>query len=397
MNWRKNLYIMCACNFFANIAFNMTGPFLPEILRVIGVQDKLSFWSGFLTSVTFLAYAIMSPIWGSLADRGGKCTMLLRSALGISLSYFFMAYAGSLSGLLVARLTNGLLSGYTPASIILLASCTPNYHVGYALGALNTFVAIGSILGPLVGGALIEILGVKKSLIAAGIIMILVALVSYYGTDEKQGGAAEKTPFLQNVKYMLNTPNILIPTLGLTILNMAVYMLQPILPLFITDLDVGYGQFMVGLVFSISAISLAMGSPIINRLHMSSKLKLSYIAILIGSMLLAGIFTLAQGLAVSVAFLIVQRFMFGFFQAGITVSSNVLIATHVQDEIRGGIFGMVTSFSAIGYIIGPFLGGVIGEGLGLRAAFFSTSALFLVTTVLLLLWQRSQPDLNNTD
>ena len=125
MNWRKNLYILCVTNFFANIAFNMIVPFLPELLRNIGVTKNLSSLSGLLTSITYVTYAIMLPVWGSLADRKGKRPLLLRSALGIGVSYFLMAYSNSVGGLFAARALNGALSGYTAASIILVSSNTP--------------------------------------------------------------------------------------------------------------------------------------------------------------------------------------------------------------------------------------------------------------------------------
>jgi DHA1 family multidrug resistance protein-like MFS transporter len=371
----------------------MTSPFLPEMLRVIGVQERITFWAGFLTSITFLAYAIMLPVWGSLADHHGKRLMLFRSALGIAVSYFAMVFSDSLMGLLGARLLNGFISGYTPASIILVTACTPNHQVGYALGTLNMSVAVGSILGPLVGGTLTEFIGVRNAILSAGFLMIGVALVSYYGTEEKSVESAEKTSFKQNLLYVIKTPGLLIPTLCLLILNMSVFMLQPILPLFITQMKINNAQFMVGLVFSISAVSLAIASPIINLLHNLRRFKLSYIMILIGSMLIGAVVTMTQGLADSVAFLISQRFLFGFFQAGITVSANVIIAFNAQEDMRGRVFGIVTAISALGYIVGPFAGGLIGEHGGVRVAFFTAAMLFFIMAVFLISWIRRHPEL----
>lgn len=392
MNWRKNLYILCVTNFFANIAFNMIVPFIPEMLRNIGVTQNLSSISGLLTSVTYITYAIMLPVWGSLADRKGKRPLLLRSALGIAVSYFLMANAKSVLGLVVARGLNGALSGYTAASIILVSSNTPAYHVGYALGTLNTAVAVGSILGPMVGGSLIELVGVNYAVSSAGVLMILVGLATFFFTSEKVAALPPvKTSILQDMKYAVKDPGILVPILCLSALNMGNYMLQPVLPLFISGLRIEKAQFMVGMVFSISAVSLALGSPVINQLH-GRRYHVSYGTILIYSMILAGVTTFTQALATGITFLVSQRFLFGFFQAGITVASNVVIAVNSPEEIRGRVFSIVTSLSAIGYIIGPSLGGVIGD-FSYRSVFVIAAVMFFLVSLYLVYWNKRNPAL----
>jgi DHA1 family multidrug resistance protein-like MFS transporter len=386
MNWRRNLWILCITNFFANIAFNMTSPFLPELLRVIGVSEKIPFWAGILTSATFLAYALMSPVWGNLADRCGRRPMLLRSSLGIGASYVMMVFAGSLPFLLAARLLNGLLSGFTPASIILVSVCTPSEQVGYALGILNMAVAAGSILGPLAGGILTELLGVRMALAGAGVLMVLVALGSYYGTWEPAALPSKKTSIREDAGYVICNPKLMIPIFCMLVLNMAVFILQPVLPLFVGSLRVGKAQFMVGLVFSISAVSLAIASPIINKMHNNRKRPVSYLAILIASLVLAGLVSVTQGLSKSIPFLISQRFLFGAFQGGITIAANVLVAVNSDEAMRGRVFGMMTSITAIGFILGPVIGGLLAEQWGYRAAFFAPAVLFLTAALYLGQW-----------
>ncbi len=386
MNWRRNLWILCISNFFANIAFNMTSPFLPELLRVIGVSEKIPFWAGILTSATFLAYALMSPVWGSLADRSGRRTMLLRSSLGIGISYVIMAFAGSMPLLLAARLLNGLLSGFTPASILMVSVCTPSEQVGYALGTLNMAVAVGSILGPLAGGLLTELLGVRKALAGAAVLMALVALGSYYGTWEPASLPSKKTSIREDANYVIRDPKLMIPIFCMLVLNMAVFILQPVLPLFVGSLRSDKAQFMVGLVFSISAVSLAIASPIINRMHNNRKRPVSYLAILLGSLVLAGLVSVTQGLSQSIPFLISQRFLFGAFQGGITIASNVLVAMNSEEAMRGRVFGIMTSITAIGFILGPVMGGILAELWGYRAVFFAPAVLFLAAALYLGQW-----------
>lgn len=120
-------------------------------------------------------------------------------------------------------------------------------------------------------------------------------------------------------------------------------------------------------------------------------------AILIGSLSLAGVVSVTQGLSGSIGFLISQRFLFGAFQAGITVAANVLIAMNSEDAMRGRVFGITTSLTAIGYILGPVTGGLIGEAWGYRAAFFSTALFFFAAALYLTWWIRRNRDAVSDD
>ncbi len=391
MNWRKNLYVLCFCNFFANIGFNMVIPFMPVILQQnAGVTDNLSFWSGMMSMMVYFTYVIVQPIWGSMADRSGKRMLLLRSGLGIGLSYFMIANCRSIWALLAVRALNGALMGFIPASNILLSSTTPSYAVGYALGTLNMAVAVGTVLGPVVGGALVESLGITYSLYFGGIIMLIVGLAAFFGTEEQPIPAnVVLSPFWQDVKEVLADPGIRTPIFCLFTLNMCNQMILPILPLFVAGLQAERAQLMVGVVYSISAVSLALGSPLINKLH-GRKYHISYAVILVSCLLLAGGTTLLQGLASGLLFLVIQRFIYGFFQSGITVASNVLVAINAPDEKRGRVFSLVNSIASTGFIIGPVIGGNLGE-INYRVPFIAAALFFCLAGVYLWQWQKRNP------
>lgn len=68
---------------------------LPLYISQLGVtsHEALSMWSGLTFSVTFLISAIVSPMWGSLADRKGRKLMLLRASLGMAIAILLQAFA----------------------------------------------------------------------------------------------------------------------------------------------------------------------------------------------------------------------------------------------------------------------------------------------------------------
>lgn len=88
-------------------------------------HEALSMWSGLTFSVTFLVSAIVSPMWGSLADRKGRKLMLLRASLGMAIAILLQAFATNVWQLFILRAIMGLTSGYIPNAMALVASQVP--------------------------------------------------------------------------------------------------------------------------------------------------------------------------------------------------------------------------------------------------------------------------------
>jgi len=122
---QRNLYVLWVGNFLTACSLSLVMPFLPHFIAELGVTDNLSIWSGLIFSVTFVSSTIMSPIWGSLADRYGRKPMLVRAGISLSAVYFLMSLATSHVQLFWLRLLNGAFSGYIPSAIALVATNTP--------------------------------------------------------------------------------------------------------------------------------------------------------------------------------------------------------------------------------------------------------------------------------
>ena len=81
--WKKNLYVISFAQmiFVTGMAFVI--PFLPFYVRELGISniEQAARWSGWLMGAPALAMIIVSPIWGSLADRVGRKPMIERCLL----------------------------------------------------------------------------------------------------------------------------------------------------------------------------------------------------------------------------------------------------------------------------------------------------------------------------
>jgi len=96
--------------------------------------------------------------------------------------------------------------------------------------------------------------------------------------------------------------------------------------------------------------------------------------VLILSLLMLGVDYLITGLAPTIVWLFVGRILSGM--AGASYSTvNAYIADISPPEKRAANFGLVGAAFGLGFILGPALGGFVGEYFGLRAPFFAAAGL----------------------
>ncbi len=82
--WRRTLYTIWLTEFIAVLGFNFVLPFIPYYIQELGVtgQQQVALWAGLATSLMSLGFAIMAPIWGTLADQHGRKLMVERAMFG---------------------------------------------------------------------------------------------------------------------------------------------------------------------------------------------------------------------------------------------------------------------------------------------------------------------------
>jgi DHA1 family tetracycline resistance protein-like MFS transporter len=96
--------------------------------------------------------------------------------------------------------------------------------------------------------------------------------------------------------------------------------------------------------------------------------------VLIASLVAIGIDYLLTGLAPTIAWLFVARFLSGIAAASYP-TANAYIADVSPPERRAANFGLTGAAFGIGFVLGPAIGGVIGNAFGPRMPFFISAAI----------------------
>lgn len=372
--WRRNLTVLTMAALAANIGFQLTTPFLPELLKELGLKSNLSQWSGVMLAVNSLTYAVMAPVWGSMADRYGKRVMLLRSGLGIAATYVLMALSSNHLQLLGLRALNGMLSGFIPSSILLVATNTPEANLGFALGMIQTATSAGQILGPMVGGFGARLLGVRSTLFAGAALLALAAFFGFFCTKEEVSPPKEKSKVFRDFTMVLGNSSLRVIILSYVLVSTALMVVQPTLPLFVGKMVARDVTVITGIIFSITGVSMALGAPFFGKLRNAN-----HLGVFVLGVAAAAVLSVFQGFAHSTWVLGGERFLFGFANAAMAVSVNVLLTQYTDPSERGRTFGAFNGITSLGSVVGPMIGGVMGDSFGLASPFFGSAFIFVLS------------------
>ncbi|WP_143811387.1 MFS transporter, partial [Oenococcus oeni] len=150
-NWQRNIYILWFGTFMIGVGSGEVLPFLSLFTETLGnfTKAEVNLYSGIAFSSTFLMTAIVSPIWGKLADRVGRKPMLIRAALGMAVVYTLTGFSTSVWVLIGLRFLMGFFNGYVSNANALVAKDTPKIYSGHALGIVVTGYTSGALIGPL--------------------------------------------------------------------------------------------------------------------------------------------------------------------------------------------------------------------------------------------------------
>ena len=128
-----------------------------ETFQIAKESDQISIFAGML--ITSFAFAEFSTgvIWGRISDRIGRKPVLIFGLFGTALSMIMFGFATNLQTAIVARALGGLLNGNVGVLQTTVAELvTVKEHQPRAYSIMPFVWCLGSIIGPVVGGALAQ-------------------------------------------------------------------------------------------------------------------------------------------------------------------------------------------------------------------------------------------------
>ncbi|MDR3396365.1 MAG: MFS transporter [Pandoraea sp.] len=388
--WRRNLAICVFGSFTTLVSLSMLLPFLPLYVHQLGVESESAViqWSGVAFSATFLGTAVTAPLWGHLADRFGRKPMLIRAAVGMAIVMSLIGVAHDVYQLVALRLVAGLIGGYASASTVMVGTQAPRDRAGWALGILSTGALAGNLIGPLVGGLLPPLLGIRGTFFAGGGMIAITALLTLFGIREDFDPARDTKHRTTSTSTTTVTTGghrahagiiaaILVTAMMVLLANMSI---EPIITVYIRQLGVDSAHLtrVAGVVMASSALGSMLTAARLGALAD----RIGSWRVIVGCLIATAVVMVPQAFVTSWWQLAILRVLMGMTLAGLLPAIGKLARHAVDERSTGKMLGYLQSAQFSGQVIGPVIGGQIAVLFGLPSVFFMTAVLLVGCSLL---------------
>jgi DHA1 family multidrug resistance protein-like MFS transporter len=383
LEWRQNLNALWIAQFLSMVGSNACLPFLPLYVRQLGITDptEAQFWSGLVFAGPFFLSIITVPLWGTLGDKHGKKPMILRAVIGLTVTLFAMAFAPNVYWLFALRLIQGAVAGFVAASLGLVASITPEKSSGYAMGFLQSSVAAGTVVGPLIGGLVVDAIGIRTLfyvVAALGFIATIVVVALVREPDTIESSEDKDFGAFDNIRYAANSSVLRWLLVFIVVVQTASMLTTPIMAYFLESLHTPSTALatitgiMVGLVGILTTASTLLWGRWNN--------KRPYEFTMLLALPILAIATAVQAFMPSYPYLFPWRIIIGAFMGALLPTLNAALAKASPPERRGGMMGLASSAQLMGNLISPLLCSFIAVHFGMMWCFVISGLLFVSIT-----------------
>lgn len=370
--WKRTIAILFVSVFLVDASYTMVVPFLPLFLvkELALPLDNAKLWSGIIIAVTFVFAGVMGPYWGARGDITGQKKNIFRAGIGLTVCYFSCAFVRTPFQLFLVRMVMGIVSGFVPACMAIASGTLPEEKVGWGMGLIMAADASGSITGPLLGGFLSQLFGMRLSFAVSSIFLGLATVAILTMVKEpprtiKEGTSTHINPvtLLKDLGSMLSNRIVLNILVLYAIVRACTMVIQPLLSLYVNDVMQGDPAAVTvsGFILSLAGLAGIVAAPFWgNRGH-----DFGYVRTLSVILGCAGFISILQMWIHDLWFFAGVYFIYGLFLAGAAPNIFSFLVQSTATDERGKAFGLSTAASQLGGAIGPVLGGFLGTFLSL--------------------------------
>lgn len=171
-------WLLCTSNFLFAASFSMIIPELPDYLASMGGSEYI----GYIIALFTLTAGLSRPFSGKLTDHIGRVPVMAFGSIVCFVCGGIYPMVHTVQAFLFLRFIHGMSTGTKPtATAAYVADIIPENRRGEAQGTLGIFTAVGMSIGPSIGSALSNSIGLDpmfyvSSLFALASIIILMKL-----------------------------------------------------------------------------------------------------------------------------------------------------------------------------------------------------------------------------
>lgn len=190
----RDLTLLLACQAVTTLGMMVLVPIMPLYVGTLTQIDSMGAarWSSLALAAPALGVLCLAPLAGRWCDRFGYRPMLLLSLMVFIASMLVMACSASIYGFILGR----LLLGTSTIGIILTAfigHISNDSSRGRALGLQESAVACGALVGPVLGGIMIDYWSLKPLLLFSALFTAVVGIALWSRLGKSPKTAPDRT------------------------------------------------------------------------------------------------------------------------------------------------------------------------------------------------------------
>ena len=384
-HWRRNLWVCVGGSFTTIVGMTLLVPFLPLYVRDLGASTDADVlrWSGIAYGAPFFTAALTAPLWGVLGVRYGRKSMLIRASLGMTVAMSLIGLAQTVWQLVALRLLVGLLGGYSSAATILVAAQAPKERSGWALGVLSSGIMAGAVVGPLLGGVLPEVIGIRQTFFFTGALIFCAFLATTFllkgDATGKPKAATASDSGGGRARDLTTTRSVTILLITASMLMFGTMSIEPLVTAYVTEINGAHrATIWGGLVLALGAVGSIASAPLVGQ----QADRLGYRRVIVGCLVGAAACVIVQGYVQSALQLALAQLALGACLGGLMPSVTAAIRHVTPSDRVGRTLGLGVSAQYVGHVLGPVTGGFVAGAAGFRSVFAITALVLLLAAAM---------------
>lgn len=382
------LMILLSNVFIAFLGVGLIIPVMPSFMDMMHLSGKTM---GYLVAVFALSQLIISPFAGRWVDRYGRKRMIVIGLFLFGLSELIFGFGTSVWVLYLARILGGISAAFImPSATAYVADITSLEERPKAMGYISAAISTGFIIGPGIGGFIAEY-GIRVPFFFAAVVAFIACLSSVFILKEpltKEELAeisenAKKSSFFGDLKKSLH-PLYFIAFIIVFVLAFGLSAYETVFSLF-SDHKFGFTPKDIAAIITISSIFGVIVQIFLfgKMVELLGEKKLIQACLVVGA-ILAVVSVMISGF---VTVLVVTSFIFLAFDLLRPALTTFL--SKAAGKEQGFVAGMNSTYTSLGNIVGPALGGVLFD-VNIQYPYLFAAVIMVVGLVITALWKDRQ-------